>query len=65
MLSEPTVARVLKAALSRGGDFAEVYCEASTGTRILLEDGRLEDVVCGQDAGVGLRLVREGREVYG
>lgn len=65
MLSESTVAKVLKAALSRGGDFAEIYCESSTGTHVALEDNRLEDVITGQDAGVGVRLVRGGREVYG
>ncbi len=65
LLSPSTAARVLKAALARGGEFAEIFAEHRESSRVVLEDGRLEDVGGGANHGAGVRLVRDQREVYG
>lgn len=57
-LIAPDVAeRVLARALSRGGDFAEVYAERRHGLSVSFDDGRLEGASDGSEQGVGVRLV--------
>jgi TldD protein len=55
---DPKSARgILEALLSRGGDFAEIYCQENRYTRVSLDDGKLEEILSGEDAGVALRLL--------
>ncbi len=56
--------KVLKAALAEGGEFADLFYERRGSVVATLEGGRLEEISCGVETGVGLRLVRDGREVY-
>ncbi|HEV8337519.1 MAG TPA: TldD/PmbA family protein [Candidatus Polarisedimenticolia bacterium] len=56
--------RILETLLSRGGDFAEVYCQSDEYTRILLDDGKLEEILSGEDAGISLRLVSGDRTFF-
>jgi TldD protein len=56
-LDEASARRVLEALLSRGGDLGEIYCQANQYTRISLDDGKLEEIISGEDAGVSLRLI--------
>src|SRR5882672_11152345 len=56
--------RILEALLSRGGDFAEIYCQWNHYTRITLDDGKLEEVLAGEDAGLALRLVSADRTFF-
>ena len=49
--------RILEALLARGGDFGEIYCQANQYTRIALDDGKLEEIIAGEDSGVSLRLI--------
>ncbi len=56
---------VLVKALARGGALAELFFEDVTSTRILFESGKIDRVTDGIDRGVGLRIVFDGRQVYG
>jgi TldD protein len=56
--------RILEALLSRGGDFAEIYGQSNQYTRMSLDDGRLEEILAGEDAGVSLRLVAGDRTYF-
>lgn len=64
MLDEELLQKVLKKALSRGGDYADVFAEWRRPTSIRLEDDRIEEIVSGQEQGVGIRLIWGGRSAY-
>lgn len=64
MLSERIVTDVLLAALSTGGDFAEIFMEDTYNTAILMLDGKVEQGVTGRDYGVGIRIYQGLRSVY-
>ncbi|HEU5180845.1 MAG TPA: TldD/PmbA family protein [Candidatus Polarisedimenticolia bacterium] len=63
-MDEASAGAILKALLSRGGDFAEIYGQTNQYTRIALDDGKLEEIVSGEDAGISLRLVSEDRTFF-
>jgi TldD protein len=57
-LVDPGLAeRVLARALSRGGDFAELYAERRHGLSATLDDGRVEGASDGAEQGAGIRLI--------
>jgi len=56
--------KVLKAALSSGGEYAEVYVEESASTSIVSEESRIEKVVGGLDRGCGVRVIARERTYY-
>lgn len=56
---------ILKRALAKGGEFADIYLEATSSCAIVMEDNRLEKVVTGTDSGVGVRLIYGGHSAYG
>lgn len=64
MLSEKTVLEVLAAALSTGGDFAEIFAEDTSTTSINMVNGIVEEGVSGRDYGVGIRIFQGTRSVY-
>ncbi|MCL5966029.1 MAG: TldD/PmbA family protein [Deltaproteobacteria bacterium] len=64
MLNKMPVERVLSALLSRGGEYAELFFEDVRQMTVLLEDGRIERVVEGTDAGVGIRLISRNKTYY-
>jgi len=55
---------VLRRALLRGGDFAEVYLEDRDALAIRLDDGRVDQALGGREAGFGVRLVDGSRTFY-
>jgi len=66
MLLDPDLlSSLLKAVLSRGGEYADVFVESRRVTSIQLDDGRIEKIVSGIDNGVGVRLIAGGKTVYG
>ncbi len=65
MISPSLAEKVLKATLRNGGELAEVFVERRSGTRLLLEESRIEEVASAAEQGIGIRLVRDRREVYG
>ena len=61
---EVDCAAVLKKAMSRGGEFADVFIERSAPFSILCEDGRIEKVISGVETGAGVRLIVGRRTAY-
>jgi TldD protein len=55
---------ILKKTLFSGGEFADVFVEYRRQTAIVLEDGKIEKVVTGSEAGAGIRLIYKGRTSY-
>jgi TldD protein len=55
---------LLRKALSRGGEYADVFVENRRQTSLVLEDGRLEKILSGCEAGAGIRLIFRGRTFY-
>ncbi len=60
MIDRQSAARVLRALLSRGAEFAEVYVQRIDTTLVVHDDGRLDEATSGWDAGAALRLMRGG-----
>ena len=56
--------RALRTALSRGGDFAELFWERHETLQLVLDDGRIEDAIAGVDQGAGIRVVVGERTTY-
>lgn len=63
-LDDDDVRAVLEAALSTGGEFAEIYAEDRRARNLRLDDGRVEDVISGLDRGAGIRVVAGRRTAY-
>lgn len=64
MLNKPLVEEVLTAAVSTGGDFAEIFVEDRDNTHLSLVGGKLEKSVSGKDYGIGIRIFNGLRSVY-
>ncbi len=57
--------KVLAEALSRGGDFADLYFEHTIGNWLILEDGKVNRAYCDVALGVGIRTVKGDQVGYG
>jgi TldD protein len=64
VLDDADVRAVLEAALSGGGEFAEVYAEDRRARTLTLDDGKVEDLVSGRDVGAGVRVLRGSQTAY-
>ncbi|MBA4371379.1 MAG: peptidase C69 [Thermodesulfovibrio sp.] len=51
-------------ALAKGGEYADIFIEYRETTSLVVEDGKLEKVVTGSEAGAGIRLIYKGRTAY-
>ncbi len=63
-LDETLADRLLAEALSRGGDFAEIYGERTESTRIPLEENKIQSAETRQSLGVGVRVIHGERQGY-
>jgi TldD protein len=64
-LVDPSLAQdVLRAALVRGGTFAELFVEERGSLGVRLDDGRIEELDSGLDRGAGVRVVRGASSGY-
>jgi TldD protein len=63
-VTENDAARALRTALSRGGDWAEVFWERHNVVTLTLDDNKLEDAITGVDQGAGIRVTAGERGVY-
>jgi len=57
LVDPPVLDRVLSAALSRGGDLAEVFVEDRQTSSAHLDDRKVEALSSGRDRGAGIRVV--------
>jgi TldD protein len=56
---------ILTAALRHGGALSELFFEETSSTRVFYEEGKVDRIMDGIDRGVGLRIIFDGRQVYG
>ncbi|AFV11857.1 PmbA/TldD protein [Thermacetogenium phaeum DSM 12270] len=64
MIAKKDLEEVLQAALG-GGDFAEIFLERRTQTRVSCEDRKIERVISGREEGAGIRIVKGDSTAYG
>jgi TldD protein len=63
-MNKEKLMEVLKIALSRGGDYADIYIEKKFNNEVSCEDNRIERVISGQDRGAGIRLISRESSIY-
>ena len=64
MLNKRLIEDTLMAALSTGGDFAEIFVEDRTNNGIVMIGGKVESTMSGRDYGVGIRIFKGFNSVY-
>ncbi|MEO5356039.1 MAG: TldD/PmbA family protein [Nitrospirae bacterium YQR-1] len=64
MLKEELCSDLIRAALSSGGDYCDVFFESKTPLSISLEDGNIEKFFVGNDTGAGIRVISRDRSCY-
>ncbi|GKX29874.1 regulatory protease [Vallitalea longa] len=64
MLSKSLIEDVLTAAVSTGGDFAEIFAEDKNNTNLTLVGGKLEKSVSGKIYGIGIRIFKGFNYLY-
>lgn len=64
MINKSVIEDVIIAALSVGGDFAEIFVEDKINTELTLLGGKIEKGMSGRDYGVGIRLFSGTNSVY-
>ncbi len=64
MLNKQVIRDVLAAALSTGGDFAEIYVEDRFNNSIEMVKGKVEKSLSGRDYGIGIRIFQGFNSVY-
>jgi len=65
LLSKKVIENELYAALSTGGDFAEIFVEDRYNTNIRMVGGYIENSLSGRDYGVGIRVFDGLNSAYG
>lgn len=65
MLKEMVVKEVLQAALSTGGDFAEIFMEDRQDQNIMMIAGKVETANAGRTYGAGIRIFHGKNSIYG
>ncbi len=64
-VDEMLIARTLGVALSRGGDYADLFFQHRVATSLSLEDGEVNRAYSGVELGVGVRVVKGDQTGYG
>ena len=64
LLSKEDLKKLLEAALSRGGDFAEVYFEHTVQNGLSLDEGKISTATRALDMGVGFRVIKGEKTGY-
>lgn len=65
MISKKIALEVLNKALETGGDYAEIYYENTSAYSLVFENGKVDKSNNSYLHGVGLRLLKENRQIYG
>lgn len=63
-LNPDQINQIIKAALKRGGDFAEVYYEYRLTTSITLQENKIKSINRGIEEGVGIRILNGEQTGY-
>lgn len=64
MIDKNVIHDVLLAAVSTGGDFAEIFVEDRFNTAIEMTMGKVEKALSGRDFGIGIRIFKGTNSVY-
>jgi TldD protein len=64
MLDKRLIEDIIMAALSTGGDFAEVFVEDKYNSGITMISGKVDSSISGRDFGVGVRIFKGFNSVY-
>ena len=64
LVNESTAKLVIEKALSKGGDFAEIFCENTVRNNISMVNGKVDSAISGIDCGVGIRVFDGTNAVY-
>lgn len=64
-ITETLCNKALEKALSKGGDFADLYFEHTISNYVMLEDGKVNRAYCDISLGVGIRTVKGDQVGYG
>jgi TldD protein len=64
-VDEQLIAKTLGVALSRGGDFADLFFQHRVSTSLSLEDGSVNRAYTGVELGVGVRVIKGDQQGYG
>ncbi|HME91555.1 MAG TPA: metallopeptidase TldD-related protein [Myxococcaceae bacterium] len=64
LLAPSVIEKLLAAAMSRGGDFAEVYLERAVSTAVVLEEQKIKSAQTGLSQGVGIRVIAGAKVGY-
>jgi TldD protein len=64
-IDEKLCRKLLETALSKGGDFADLYFEHTISNFLILEDGKVNQSYGDIDLGVGIRTVKDDQVGYG
>ena len=55
---------ILKRALKSGGEFADLFFEATDSLSITSENKKIENAISGVDTGVGIRMIHKHKVSY-
>ncbi|QGT98943.1 TldD protein, part of TldE/TldD proteolytic complex [Candidatus Syntrophocurvum alkaliphilum] len=64
ILDKIVLSKVLTEAMSKGGDFAEIYIEEKKVNSIFCEDDKIEKINNGREKGAGIRVIKDGHTAY-
>jgi TldD protein len=64
MVDDAILQKLIKKTLSNGGEYADIFIENRKTTAIQLEDDKIEKVIEGSIAGIGIRLICNGITAY-
>ena len=64
MINDKTAELAIEAALSKGGDFAEIFCENTVRNNISMVNGSVDSALSGVDHGAGIRVFDGENAVY-
>ena len=63
-IAPDTAGRILRAALSKGGDYADIFCEHTVTNELSLRDGEVNAVRSNIDFGAGIRVLSGDKTGY-
>lgn len=63
MLSQSQLEEILDTALSKGGEFADIFIEDTAQTSIVFEENKIDKISTGTDIGAGIRVI-DGQNIY-
>lgn len=63
-IPDELLSKLLKKALSKGGEYADIFIEDTKPLTIQLEDDKVEKLTSGVDSGIGIRVIFNGKSAY-